>query len=79
MTPLEIEILLHYHRDIDEPANLDAPAVKEALNKFVRAGILGLREDGTHWAVSTALELYIDAVCAVPLPVRVWQLNDVTK
>lgn len=74
MTPLEIEILLRYHYQDDEPPNADAPAVKEALEKFVKAGILGKRDDGTHWAVHKALDLYIEAITAVPLPVRIWQL-----
>jgi hypothetical protein len=76
MTPLEIEILLNYHYRDDEPPNADSPAQKEALDNFVHAGILGRRDDGTHWANQRALKLYIDAICAVPLPVRVWQLPD---
>jgi hypothetical protein len=75
MTPLEIEILLNYHYRDGEPPNADSPAQKEALAFFVKAGILGRRDDGTHWANPIPLKLYIDAICDIPLPVQVWQLN----
>ncbi len=72
MTPLEIEILLHYHCTDNEFKNPDAPAVKEAHNKFVSAGILARREDGTHFRISKALDLYIQALCDIPVPIQVW-------
>ena len=78
MTPLEIEILLRYHYQDDEPPNVDAPAVQEALCKFVKAGILGRRTDGTHWAVHAALDLYIEEITAIPLPVRKWEMPEKT-
>ena len=74
MTPLEVSILLHYHRSDEEPPNADSPAQAVALDKFVRAGLLGRRDDGTHWAVHIALDLYIKAICDVPIPIQVWQL-----
>ncbi len=79
MTPLEVEILLHYYYSPHDYENLDAPAIKEAMEKFCKAGIL------TEWINRTprfykndeALELYIKAICSVPLPTRKWIIENV--
>lgn len=73
-TPLEVEILLHYHCSDSEHPNAGSPAGQTAINNFVSKGLLGRRDDGTHWGVPGALDIYVKAVCDVPLPIKVWML-----
>lgn len=79
MTPLEIEILLHYltrvvdYRDGDY---LNAPAVIEALDNFVREDMLK-PIDGKHGAKFRLLPravAFIGHICSLPLPVMKWEM-----
>lgn len=74
-TPLIINILLHYHtaggdyRDGD----LSAPAVAEAMQWLVDAGLLRLEGTfGRRYVPTDALPVYVEALCAVPFPVQKW-------
>jgi hypothetical protein len=78
LTPLEVEILLHYYySSAQDFKNLDCSAVKEAIDKFCEAGIL------TEWSNRTpryykndeALELYVKTICAIPLPTQKWTIE----
>lgn len=77
MTPLKIEILLHYYYSSQDFRDLGCTAVKEAIDKFCKAGIL------IEWANRTpkyykndeALELYVKTICAIPLPTQKWIIN----
>ena len=76
MTPLQIEIALHYHccpGDYD-PERLDAPAVKEALEGFVECGLLrrSTRSGQFYEGVNTPLTMYVEALCKVQLPELKW-------
>lgn len=80
MTPLEIDIALWYrcrpgdygkgHGD----HNYGAPAVQAVLKEFVEAGLLALSPAGSEavYYGTNALEVYVEALCAVPLPVQQW-------
>lgn len=74
MTPLQIEILLHYHccpgdyRDGD----FAAPAVREAIDGFRDAGLLKDSGQGRIYEPTDGVRAYVDALCAVPLPVLQW-------
>ena len=80
MTPLEIEILLHYgtrayeYRDGD----LSAPAVRETIDAF--RDRLGLLEKNKRPSQMAAYQLtdrgmvYMRALMDVPLPIMVWQM-----
>ena len=80
MTPLEIEILLHYYCTPGdfEPERLDAPGVKAAIDRFIWAGLLVDQRDSVppgeslYTANREALNVYIEALKAVPLPTRQW-------
>lgn len=76
-TPLEIQILIHYYVTGGEDyPNQDAPAVKDAIKEFIEKGLLernpnhlkAPRYFGNH----SALQPYIDALRAVPLPIQKW-------
>lgn len=74
MSPLEIEIILHYHCCQSDYRDTESPAAREAFRKLVDANILqfwnkyGLK----YVANKIATQLYVDAICAVPLPIQKW-------
>lgn len=84
MTPLHIQIALHYASFLCPYAENDLPhrysvAVRTYTDQLVRAGMLTLREpdlSGTpdpikntaSYAPTAGLRMYVDALCSVPLP-----------
>ena len=78
MSPIEIEILLHYHHSLENFPRQDAPAVKEAIAKFLKHGILlDKRREGspTYQVNRPALDAYVKAVCSIPLPHQEWVID----
>jgi hypothetical protein len=76
MSPLKIEILLHYYclsgdYDIER---LGAPAQSSAVAEFIELGLLrhSERPGQKYEGVSGALKPYVEALCAVPLPQQQW-------
>lgn len=76
MSPLQIEIAIHYRcspGDYD-PARLDAPAVQDAIGIFLQLGLLkksdkpGQKFEG----VEEPLRMYVAALERVPLPRLTW-------
>lgn len=83
MTPLEIEILLHYATRATDYRNGDfsAPAVRDAVERFVGAGLLVERDPGQtplYWMLERG-HAYVDALCKLPLPVQVWVIPKEAK
>ena len=79
MSPLEIEILIHYYVVVDmdyDPLRLDAPAVKEAIERFLSMNLLEHNIDKNlrckYVGNMVSLRPYISALCKVPLPVLKW-------
>ncbi len=76
MTPLEIDILLHYHtRGIDYP-DLSPPAQQSTIVGFLTDGYLehgdNMPEDNMKYHPTDKLHFYVDAICSVPEPVQIW-------
>ncbi len=78
MSPLYIEIALHYHCRTDDFPRLDAPAVKSALIDFVSSGLLRPQSDapGTrrNYEPTDGLAVWVEALRAVPWPKQVWAI-----
>jgi len=79
MTPLEIEILMHYYtRGLDyRNGDFTGPAVRDAIDRFVDLGLLYAGEDteGPEYIGNRkALAVYVNAICSVPLPVLTWAI-----
>ena len=80
MTPLEIEILLHYYCTRSDYRNGDfsAPAVRDAIDAFNGDLSLLCREETLQpertYKVTERGEAYIKFLCALPLPVCVWMI-----
>lgn len=85
MSPLELDILLHYHARTNEYADGDpyvmtAPAVRDAINRFVgEDGLLKYRDrqqsgrSGTYELTERG-RVYVEHVLALPLPVQTWKM-----
>lgn len=76
MTPLQLEMLLHYYASADDfrDGDFGAPSVREAIAHFKAAEMLTI-SDGTSNATYSITErgrVYVEAVLAVPMPERRW-------
>lgn len=76
MTPLEIDMLVHYYTRPTEYGNkddnYDAPAVKASLSWMVSADLLKRQElDGTY-KITEKGKAYVDAFRNLPLPEKHW-------
>lgn len=75
MSPLEVQILLHYHYSpVDYPHKSEA--FDMAMQKFIKAGLFTryLNSHPEYVVDHEALQPYVDAVTAIPLPERVWTI-----
>lgn len=78
MTPLKIEILLHYHYSTEDFQ--DSPAAQTAINEFVKLGILQRQLMSSKIKpVREALDLYIKELLAVKLPTQKWVIEEEQK
>lgn len=83
-TPLEISIALHYRcRPGDYGKgmgdnNWTAPAVRDTIAFFVERGLLAKSPQGceAEYYPTDALQVYVNALCNVPLPVQQWVIPD---
>ncbi len=78
MSPLQIEIMLHYHTRLGDyrDGDFDAPAVRDAMEDFVTVGLLRRTDNPIPatpiYEATEATHVYVKALCAVPLPVKRW-------
>lgn len=78
MSPLELQILIHYYGCANDfrDGDFSAPAVREAIDNFVKVTKLlcfDSRTDRTAAYVLTPKgRAYVKALCQTPLPVCVW-------
>lgn len=74
MTPLHIDILLHYHCCPDDyrGGDFSAPAVREAIAAFVQLGLLVETHVDPRYQPTKGVHIYVEALCRVPLPERRW-------
>jgi len=78
-SPLMIEIGLHYHAFMSDYRDGDfgAPAVKEAIAGFLRAGLLKPTPGGPRaYEPTEGMRVWVEALCAVPWPEQVWRIPD---
>jgi len=79
MTPLQIDILLHYRcRGVDyREGDFSAPAVRDAIDEFLEfSGMLqeSMDDGDKKYELSDRGEFYVSALCDMPLPV--WAMPD---
>jgi hypothetical protein len=80
-SPLKILIGLHYWTTPTpyaehEPDHASSPAVQEAVQDFIKGGLLVERsvpsEYGSKYEATDALRVWVEALCNVRWPVQVW-------
>ena len=79
MTPLEIDIMLHYYARADDyrQGDFDAPAVRQAIDIF--RGPLNLLEPAedksyANYRITERGKVFVQALMNVPLPVQTWAM-----
>lgn len=73
MTPLEISLVLHYHCTPGPHPQAHAPAVREAIERFMREDILEYDpEHARAYKVAERGRALVEMLCATPLPVVRW-------
>ena len=83
MTPLQIEMLLHYYSRADDyrDGDFSAPAVREALEGFKRDELLAADQADpprTCYVITERGRVYVEALRAVPMPERRWVMPSMT-
>lgn len=72
MTPLHIEIALHYSKPQDSAGvaytGRDSDATAQIHREFAEAGLLEIAGDNKYWKATDRLRQYVEALCRVPLP-----------
>ncbi len=77
MTPLEIEMLLHYYSRTNDyrDGDFSAPAVRNALEWFKREEFLATDKaepPKTCYVIAERGRVYVEALKSVPMPERRW-------
>lgn len=78
VTPLHVNIALHYHTSVDQWPDLRIPIHERYANDLVNYGLL--EKDPSHvgpfcasiYRKTPALAVWIEALCSVPFPVQQW-------
>lgn len=72
ITPLHIEIALHYFKSQNPDAiaytGRDSDAVAQICHEFADAGLLEIADDNKHWKATDGMRQYIESICRVSLP-----------
>lgn len=82
MTPLELDILLHYYSHANDwrDGDFTAPVCDETFNKFMLQGLLTRNigdpnsgaEPNPQYRPTDRLNAFVHLLCKTPLPVQVW-------
>jgi DNA-binding PadR family transcriptional regulator len=73
MTPNDIEILIHYYVSPNPHPRIDAGAVKQAVQAFVKDGIF-IEADGdkSGYSVTDKGKAWLATILNVPYPKKIW-------
>lgn len=77
MTPIKLEILMHYDRCLDDYRNGDFgnADVRYAIDDLVKAKLIDPTPSKyASFVLSDRGRCYVDALLAIPLPVPVWAM-----
>src|SRR3990167_7355510 len=84
MSPLEIEILLHYYycQGDYQDGDFSAPAVKNAIERFrdeynlvEPTQSMDVYHD-PHYRITERGRVFVEALCNMPLPVKTWVMPE---
>lgn len=69
MTPVQVEVLMHYYYKNDEPPNFDAPSTQDAIGHFLNIGCFEHDPDSTtNFELTDLGNAFVKAICRVPVP-----------
>jgi hypothetical protein len=71
-SPLEIEVVLHYYHSPEPHPRVNAPAVKEAIQRFVNDGILSAAEGPALLKVTDRGNAWVRMIVETPYPEGAW-------
>jgi len=71
MTPNDIEILIHYYSSPSIHPRIDAPAVTESIQEFVKNGILE-RGGDFGFRVTNKGRALMKLLCSTSFPIAAW-------
>lgn len=74
MSPNDIDVMLHYYGSRSVHPRIDAPAVRDAIDRFLKAGLFTQSDLADVYEVTEGGRMYVDALRAVPLPERLWTM-----
>ena len=81
MTPLQIDILLHYYARANDylDGDFSAPAVRQAIDDFKSENMLerATGESGATYQITERARVYIEVLLSVPLPMQRWVMPTV--
>ncbi len=85
-TPNDIEVMLHYYTSPVGHPRIHASAVRDAVERFVNAGLLVHKNDTpttvndlNAYEVTKGGRMYVEALCAVPIPTQQWVMPRVQR
>lgn len=77
MTPLQIKMILHYYTihapyAEDDPLHANSPAVMQQRNCLASDNLIEACNSPSGYRTTERGEAYVNALCAMPLPVSKW-------
>jgi len=72
MTPIEINVLTHYHYSTIEHPRVDMPSVQDAIRMWVNEGILIQDMETEIYRTSYRGSVLVKMLCDTPMPIKVW-------
>lgn len=77
MTPLHINLMLHYHTTPApyaerDPEHANSPAVLSMRAELIKWGLIEPSSDGTTWCSTEKGSAYVKHLCAVQVPIAQW-------
>jgi hypothetical protein len=83
ITPLHIEIALHYFKsqgaDAGAYTGRDGDAVALICHELAEAGLLEFTGGSEQWKATDAMRLYVESICSVPLPKKACMQPDMVS
>ena len=71
MSPSDIEVLIHCHVCPRPHPRIDAPAVRDAINRFCDHGIIIYTDENTYTTTDRG-KAWLQMILNTPFPTRAW-------
>lgn len=72
LTPLHLDILVHFHSSNEPHPNCNATAVKDYINELVKDCILTPSKDSLSYFVTGMGEAFLKMLLQTPYPTQAW-------